>query len=168
MGSRHYEYIIVGAGLSGLTAAAYLSKAGYSVLVLETTPSLGGLLNSFTRDGYVFDSGARAIENSGIIRPMLKDLGIEMELVPSPVSIGVESEIIRIISKESIGHYREALETLYPDSVDDVRKIFRIIDKVYKEMHVIYGFENPVFKYSSFLIRVLLRLRNLIEIPTVM
>jgi len=146
MKDKHYEYIIVGAGLSGLTAAAYLTKAGYSVLVLEKTPTYGGLLNSFSRDGYVFDAGARSIENSGIIRPMLKDLGIEMELLNSPVSIGVESEIINIGSKESIDHYRQTLETLYPDNVGDVRKIFRIIDKVYKEMHVIYGFENPVFK----------------------
>ena len=146
MNTKHYEYIIVGAGLSGLTAATYLSKAGYTVLVLEKTPAYGGLLNSFSRDGYVFDAGARSIENSGIIRPMLKDLGIEMELLNSPVSIGVESEVINIESKESIDLYRQALETLYPDSVGDVRKIFHLIDTVYKEMHVIYGFENPVFK----------------------
>ncbi|MBI9095663.1 MAG: NAD(P)-binding protein [Sphaerochaeta sp.] len=54
-GHKHYEYIIVGLGLSGLTAAAHLSKAGFSVLVLEKTPTCGGLLNSFSRDGYVFD-----------------------------------------------------------------------------------------------------------------
>lgn len=146
MKNKHYEYVIVGAGLSGLTAATYLTKAGYSVLVLEKTPTYGGLLNSFSREGYVFDTGARAIENSGIIKPMLKDLGIEMELLSSPVSIGVESQVISIVSKESIDLYRQALQTLYPDNVDDVRKIFRKIEKVYKEMHVIYGFENPVFK----------------------
>jgi all-trans-retinol 13,14-reductase len=146
MDAKHHEMLIVGAGLSGLTAAAYLSRAGYSVLVLEKTHSCGGVLNSFTRDGYVFDAGARSIENSGIIRPMLKDLGLELELLKSPVSIGVESEVVNIESKESIDRYRQVLETLYPDHVDDVRKIFRIIDKVYKEMHVIYGFENPVFK----------------------
>lgn len=146
MQNKHYEYIIAGGGLSGLSAAAYLSKAGYSVLLLEKTSALGGLLNSFSRDGYLFDAGARAIENSGIIRPMLKDLGIEMELLDSPVSIGVESEIISMDSHESIGHYRQVLESLYPESVDDVRKIFKVIDKVYKEMYVIYGFENPVFK----------------------
>ncbi len=146
MDAKHYEMLIVGAGLSGLTAAAYLSKAGYSVLVLEKTPYCGGLLNSFSRDGFVFDAGARSIENSGIIRPMLKDLGLEMELLNSPVSIGVESEVVDIEAKESIDRYRQALEKLYPEHVGDVRKIFRVIDKVYKEMHVIYGFENPVFK----------------------
>lgn len=146
MGDKQYEYIVVGAGLAGLTAAAYLSRAGYSVLVLEKTPTWGGLLNSFTREGYVFDAGARAIENSGIIKPMLKDLGIEMEFLKNPVSIGVESEITQIVSKESITSYRQSLERLYPDNTGNIRKIFRVIEKVYKEMHVIYGFENPVFK----------------------
>ena len=144
--ATHHEMLIVGAGLSGLSAAAYLTKAGYSTLVLEKTSSCGGLLNSFTRDGYVFDAGARSIENSGIIKPMLKDLGIEMELLDSPVSIGVESKIINMESKDSIECYRKVLESLYPDSVEAVRNIFKVIHTVYKDMDVIYGFENPVFK----------------------
>jgi phytoene dehydrogenase-like protein len=146
MGKNHYELILVGAGLSALTAAAYLTKAGYSVLVLEKTPTCGGLLNSFSREGYVFDAGPRSIENSGIIRPMLKDLGIEMELVGSPVSIGIESQVINMDSKDSIDSYRQVLEKLYPEAVKDIHKVFRSIDKVYQEMQVIYGFENPVFK----------------------
>lgn len=124
MNATHHEILIVGAGLSGLSAAAYVSKAGRSVLVLEKTDSCGGLLNSFTRDGYVFDAGARSIENSGIIRPMLKDLGIDMELLDSRVSIGVESKIVDMESKESIERYKEVLETLYPDSMSDIRRIF--------------------------------------------
>lgn len=146
MNAQHHEMLVVGAGLAGLSAAAYLSKAGRSVLVLEKTPTCGGLLNSFTRNGYVFDTGARSIENSGIIRPMLKDLGIELELLDSPVTIGVASHVIDMKAKEGVERYRQALEALYPDSVGDIRNIFRVIGKVYKEMGVIYGFENPVFK----------------------
>ena len=77
----HYDMVIVGAGLSGLSAATYLAKAGKSVLVLEKSPNCGGLLQSFSRNGYVFDAGARSIENSGIIKPMLAELDIEMELL---------------------------------------------------------------------------------------
>lgn len=146
MNPVHYDMVIVGAGLSGLTAASYLTKAGYRVLILEKSPSCGGLLNSFTKDGFVFDAGARSIENSGIIKPMLKDLGIELQLLESPVSIGIESSIIGMESKQSIDQYRHTLETLYPEHREDVQKIFQVIDKTYREMDVIYGFENPVFK----------------------
>ena len=140
------ETLIIGAGLSGLTAAAYLTKAGHPVRLLERTGTVGGLVTSFTRSGYLFDTGARSIENSGIIRPMLKDLGIELELLDSHVSIGVESHMVDMAATDSIDQYRKVLETLYPEHKKEVRRIFRTIAKVYKEMQVIYGFENPVFK----------------------
>lgn len=142
----HYQIIIAGAGLAGLTSAAYLSKAGYSVLLVEKTSSCGGLLNSIQRDGYIFDTGARSIENSGVIRPFLKDLGIELELLKSPVSIGIENQIINMESSDSIWDYRKLIEQLYPENKKEIAKIFSAIGKVIKEMDVIYGFENPVFR----------------------
>jgi len=48
--------VIVGAGISGLTAAAYLSHEGHSITLLEKSDDLGGLVGSFNRDGFVFVS----------------------------------------------------------------------------------------------------------------
>jgi phytoene dehydrogenase-like protein len=42
MTTNQLDYIVVGGGTNGLCAAAYLSKAGYSVLVLEKQNALGG------------------------------------------------------------------------------------------------------------------------------
>ena len=39
-----YDVIVIGAGHNGLTAAAYLAKAGKRVLVLEARPEVGGVL----------------------------------------------------------------------------------------------------------------------------
>ena len=44
--------VIVGAGMAGLTAAAYLSKENYEVLLLEKNNNTGGLVNTFKRDGF--------------------------------------------------------------------------------------------------------------------
>ena len=73
-----YDVLIVGGGIAGLTSAAYLAKDGYKVLVCEKQDEIGGLVNSFTYKGFLFDGGIRAIENSGIVMPMLRQLGIDI------------------------------------------------------------------------------------------
>jgi phytoene dehydrogenase-like protein len=40
--STHYDAVVVGAGHNGLVAAAYLARAGHSVLVLERNDDVGG------------------------------------------------------------------------------------------------------------------------------
>ena len=39
---RRWDAVVVGAGHNGLTAAAYLARAGRSVLVLERRDQVGG------------------------------------------------------------------------------------------------------------------------------
>jgi len=56
LAKREWDAIIVGGGHNGLTAAAYLAKAGQSVLVLERRERLGGaatLERPFSDDRYV-------------------------------------------------------------------------------------------------------------------
>jgi len=53
-----YDAIIIGAGLGGLSAGAYLAKAGKSVLVLERTGTVGGRCQTVEMMGRRFDIGA--------------------------------------------------------------------------------------------------------------
>jgi len=48
---------IFGAGISGLSAASFLAKAGWEVSILEKNPSIGGRARQFKQDGFVFDMG---------------------------------------------------------------------------------------------------------------
>ncbi len=146
MSERHCDVAVVGAGLAGLTAAAYLSRAGLSTLLVEKTGGVGGLVTSFERGGFVFDTGARSIENAGVIRPMLGDLGIELELLPSPVSLGIEGDVVDMGSREGIDAYRLLLDKLHPGHGKETGRIFRAIDRIMRDMDVIYGFDNPVFR----------------------
>ncbi|MHC1733197.1 MAG: phytoene desaturase family protein [Bacteroidales bacterium] len=146
MSGKEYSTIVVGGGIAGLTAAAYLSRAGAKVLLIEKNGECGGLVNSFTRDGFHFDAGVRALEDAGIIFPMLKNLGIHLDVVKSPVSLGIENEIIHIEGQNSLLEYRELLVKFYPESKEEIDQVMKIIRKIMKHMDVLYGIENPVFK----------------------
>jgi phytoene dehydrogenase-like protein len=52
----HYDVIVIGSGLAGLTGANVLAKQGYSVLLLEHHYQLGGMATWFKRrGGHIFD-----------------------------------------------------------------------------------------------------------------
>ena len=52
-----YDYIILGAGITGLTLMKKLRQKGYSVLTLEAENEAGGLCRTFYVDGHACDIG---------------------------------------------------------------------------------------------------------------
>jgi phytoene dehydrogenase-like protein len=140
-----YDVIIAGAGAAGLTAAAYLCKSGYSVLLCEQNMKTGGLVSSFKHSGFLFDAGIRAFENSGIIFPMLKQLGIKIDFVKNPVSLGIADKTINLSSRDSLDDYQALLVHLFPDNRENIEKIVIKIKTVIGYMDVLYGIDNPLF-----------------------
>jgi prolycopene isomerase len=68
--------IVIGAGMAGLTTAAYLSRAGLKVDVYEQHTLPGGYISSFVREGFTFPAGPTSITSNGIVFPILKELGL--------------------------------------------------------------------------------------------
>jgi phytoene dehydrogenase-like protein len=95
MTTEKSKVVIVGAGMAGLSAAAYLLRENYDVLILDKNDKCGGLLQTFQYDGFSFDSGPRAFVNSGIMKPILKDLEIDWEYLENKISLGVEDQKAR-------------------------------------------------------------------------
>lgn len=72
--SEHYDAIVIGSGMGGLTTAGLLARvAGMRVLVLEKHLEPGGLTHSFRRDGASWDVGLHYV---GQMEPgsMLREL----------------------------------------------------------------------------------------------
>jgi phytoene dehydrogenase-like protein len=145
-----YDVIVVGSGMGGLTTAVYTARAGLKVLLLEKEKQPGGLFGSFASGGYVFDHGARAVENSGIMFPMFKQLGIDLEFVKSPVHIRSQQKMVPITSDVEIDPYLQFLTELFPTEAKAIQRIGKDIVSISKQMRVLYGIENPLFLDDAF------------------
>lgn len=85
---QDYDVVIIGGGLSGLTAAALLTQKGMSVLVLEQHYFLGGCAHTFRRKKYIFDTAIHVIggaEEGGEIHNLYTQLGIRDQIEFLPV-----------------------------------------------------------------------------------
>jgi oxygen-dependent protoporphyrinogen oxidase len=70
--------VIIGGGITGLTAAFRLKQRGLPVLLLEASDRLGGAIQSVRRDGYLAEFGPNSIlETSPVISDLVRDLGLE-------------------------------------------------------------------------------------------
>lgn len=58
------DVLIIGAGLTGLRAAAELTRAGVSVLIVEREASVGGRVRTSVVDGFQLDHGFQVILSS--------------------------------------------------------------------------------------------------------
>jgi phytoene dehydrogenase-like protein len=77
---RTYDAVIIGAGHNALVTAAYLARAGWSVVILEQADRPGGAVKSaeLTRPGFVHDLFATNM-NLFLGSPVYAELGGELE-----------------------------------------------------------------------------------------
>src|SRR5580704_17684102 len=69
---------IIGAGITGLTAAFYLKRAGIPVTVYEAGQRAGGVIQSLRRHGFLAEFGPNTIlETSPRIAQLIRDAGLE-------------------------------------------------------------------------------------------
>src|SRR5579872_4510012 len=73
-----YDVVVVGAGHNGLTAAAYLQKAGARVLVIERRHETGGALVTEEFSGFRFNLHANYMLMLDVAPPY-RDLGLDAD-----------------------------------------------------------------------------------------
>src|SRR5947199_7060439 len=79
---------VIGAGITGLTAAFYLKKRGVAVTVYEAGSRPGGVIRSVRKDGFLAEFGPNTIlETSPKVAQLVRDAGLESRrLCPAPTA----------------------------------------------------------------------------------
>lgn len=90
MSTKVPHYMIIGGGITGLSAAFYLKKrltdddgggAPFRISVVEKSPSFGGKIHTIERDGFVIEKGPDSfLARKRPIIDLAYDLGLENEL----------------------------------------------------------------------------------------
>ena len=95
MASKHI--IVIGAGISGLTAAFRLQRTGHAVSVLEARQRVGGRMITIDWKGFSIDPGAEFVTGADkFLLEMVADLGIEDQLIDySEQSTGFDVSVMR-------------------------------------------------------------------------
>ncbi len=76
--------IVIGGGISGLTCAYALKRSGQNVLLLEASARPGGMIQSVTENGYLFELGPQSFSGTEALFKLCDELGISGELVEAP------------------------------------------------------------------------------------
>ena len=76
------KIVVIGAGISGLTAAYLLLKEGFDVVVLEQKNKVGGSIETVFENGLLFDRGPNSgLETTPLIQQLVRELNLADQLV---------------------------------------------------------------------------------------
>ena len=130
------KVIIIGSGMSGLTAGAYLARAGHAVTIFEQFPSPGGVTATVRQDGFGWDIGPLLLEgfapgDKG--RRILEELGVSEQVPCVQADRGLSMpEFTLWRPQEYGGPYwrREKLKELFPEESAALDSYYQFYDRV--------------------------------------
>ncbi|MBK07122.1 MAG: hypothetical protein CL920_06045 [Deltaproteobacteria bacterium] len=126
------DVVVIGGGIGGLTAAAYIAKSGRSVALFEHHRRLGGCCTSFYRKGFTFDAAVHAIgscHEGGMFRRVLEDLDMWERVTfyrADPMDVVVTSEFEVPIWCDT-EKFLDALRDVFPNDIDKLAEMVHVI-----------------------------------------
>jgi len=133
-GEDNYDVIVIGSGMGGMTTAAALSRMGHSVLVLEQAAHIGGLTQTFSREGFSWDVGLHYCGNfrrdqpGGQVLEWLSGGTVEFR------SVGTVYDTLHFPGgfELAVGRpadaFRMELEDRFPGQVAEIRAYFEALE----------------------------------------
>jgi oxygen-dependent protoporphyrinogen oxidase len=82
MNQQNKKVILIGAGISGISAAYWIKQYGFDVHVLEKSHRVGGVIETIREGGYLFEKGPNSfLDNAPDTMDLCAQLNLENELL---------------------------------------------------------------------------------------
>lgn len=158
-----YDYIIVGAGIGGLSAGLTLAERKKRVLMLEKNSLPGGLVTTFKKGRFEFDTDLFEIynygdsERIGDLQILFQKYGLDIKTTLVPFNVKIKA----VSSKEEfevIGKFEDfiiKLEELNEGSVEPIKSLFKILKEIHEALKIIETDELPNTKEFPFFYKYL-------------
>lgn len=145
-----YDSVIIGSGVGGLVSALKLSCLGKKILLIDKLPQPGGLVTTFKRNGFSFESVIHCVDALGRgseIRDFLRKFRIDkkvdfIELKDFCRVIYPEHDFVVDFNHTNFINY---LKKNFPNYQRQIERLFSEIDKFYKEFDGFYTLKLPLY-----------------------
>jgi phytoene desaturase len=148
MPQQNPKVIVIGAGLGGLAAAAYLLNRGLSVEVHEKNSSVGGKIQEFNKDGFRFDTGPSLLTMPAIFAELYKEMGLnfynEFNLFKlNPICRYFFNSGTVVNSYHEVNAFKEELKQLDSADAENLEAFLNYSEEIYQ-------IAAPLFLYTDF------------------
>ena len=132
--SKQWDTIVIGSGVGGLSAAAYLVKAGLNVLVLEKNPHAGGTAYVYKRKGFTFPMGPLGFSTLSLVSKTLSDLKQGDDLNFSRVHYCLRAFDLAAPLSLPFEHIQKKLAGIFTDDARGIRRFFDYMANIISAM----------------------------------
>ena len=144
--TQRYDTVVIGGGLSGLTAASLLAKRGLRVAVVEKSDQPGGSCGIFRRGETTFDQGSAMLYGFGergfnAHRFVFNCLEEPIDMLKHELLYVVNYEGKRIRFFSDVDRFAEELASVFPSQKEQIRRFYRDMTKLYRHIMV----ESPSY-----------------------
>lgn len=133
-----YDIGIIGGGVSGLSAGAFLAKQGMKVCVFEKNASVGGYASCFKRNGIIYDISLHSIgdlDKTGNLRNILETINffnyVEFDRSLSNYTVIDEN---KCVDYDGVSGFKELLSELYPENSLEIQNIINTFIEISNAM----------------------------------
>lgn len=144
--------IIIGGGIGGLFTGAFLAKNGIRVIVLEKNAIIGGGLQSFPRNGKIYETGMHIMggfQEGGNLYKICRYLGIYDRLRLHHLNDGCIDEIRYVKTDETYRipsgreNFIKRMSEYFPAEEEGIRRYVDAIYRITEELPLYYLEREP-------------------------